>query len=90
MVRNGLRSGATESVYERGVPLLPKLGRSKLELDSLLALNASKPRRDRPALIRVDKELRELGMRAAMALCAGTPGAGIRGVGRRSSMPMCR
>jgi hypothetical protein len=60
-VRKILRSGATEFVYERGVQPLSKLGRWKVELDRLLASNASKPRRERLTLIRVYEELRELG-----------------------------
>ncbi|MBV9566352.1 MAG: IS21 family transposase [Bradyrhizobium sp.] len=60
-VRKVLRSGETSFAYEREVQPRPKLGRWQDDLDKLLALNATKPARERLTLIRVFEELHALG-----------------------------
>ncbi len=60
-VRKVLRSGATSFEYERDVQPRPKLGRWTVELDALLAGNATKPAREQLTLIRIFEELCERG-----------------------------
>src|SRR5579875_1978824 len=60
-VRKVLRSGATSFAYEREVQPRPKLGRWKIDLERMLARNATKAARERLTLIRVFEELRALG-----------------------------
>src|SRR6186713_953152 len=60
-VRKVLRSGETSFEYERQVQPRPKLGRWAVELDGLLAANATKPAREQLTLIRVFEELRSRG-----------------------------
>ena len=60
-VRKVLRSGATSFAYEREVQPRPKLGRWKIDLEAMLARNATKAARERLTLIRVFEELRALG-----------------------------
>src|ERR1700759_3669114 len=61
VVRRVLRSEATEFRYERGEQPLPRIGPWQDALDQLLALNESKPSRERLTLIRVFETLRGLG-----------------------------
>lgn len=61
IVRNAVRSGATELTCERSVPPQPKIGPWKAELDRMLEENARKPKRDRFTRIRLFEELRVLG-----------------------------
>ena len=61
VVRQVLRSGATEFRYERTVQPLPKLGRWRDELDRLLTANDARAARERLTLIRIFEELRGLG-----------------------------
>ncbi|SHF95929.1 hypothetical protein SAMN05444339_12710 [Loktanella atrilutea] len=56
-VRNVIRSGATELIYERTVQPFPKIGPRKDLLDEMLAVNARKPRRERLTRIRIFEEL---------------------------------
>src|ERR1700680_2666589 len=60
-VRKVLRSGETSFEYERSVQPRPKLGRWAVELDDLLADNATKPAREQLTLIRFFEELRGRG-----------------------------
>ena len=60
-VRRVLRSGETSFAYEREVQPRPKLGRWKIDLEAMLARNATKVARERLTLIRVFEELRALG-----------------------------
>ena len=60
-VRKVLRSGETSFAYEREVQPRPKLGRWKIDLEAMLARNATKAARERLTLIRVFEELRVLG-----------------------------
>jgi transposase len=60
-VRKVLRSDETSFSYERRVQPRPKLGRSKGQLDRLLAANVEAPARERLTLIRIFEELRALG-----------------------------
>jgi transposase len=60
-VRKVLRSGETSFEYERSVQPRPKLGRWALDLDDLLAGNATKPAREQLTLIRIFEELRGRG-----------------------------
>jgi len=60
-VRKVVRSGVTEFTYERRVQPQPKIGPWRSELDSLLAENAARPKRERLTQIRVFEELRALG-----------------------------
>lgn len=60
-VRKVLRSGATEFRYERERQPLPRIGPWREDLDRLLALNDTKPARERLTLIRLFEELRGLG-----------------------------
>jgi transposase len=60
-VRKVIRSGATEFTYERRVQPQPKIGPWRNELDSLLAENAARPKRERLTQIRIFEELRALG-----------------------------
>ena len=60
-VRKVLRSGETSFAYEREVQPRPKLGRWKIDLEAMLARNATKAARERLTLIRVFEELRALG-----------------------------
>src|ERR1700729_1006390 len=60
-VRKVLRSDETSFSYERQVQPRPKLGRSKGQLDRLLAANVEAPARERLTLIRIFEELRALG-----------------------------
>ena len=61
VVRQVLRSGATEFRYERTVQPLSKLGRWRDELDRLLTANDARAARERLTLIRIFEELRGLG-----------------------------
>src|SRR5215204_3251400 len=56
-VRRVLRSGETSFEYERSVQPRPKLGRWAVDLDDLLAGNATKPAREQLTLIRIFEEL---------------------------------
>src|SRR5215204_1903305 len=60
-VRRVLRSGETSFEYERSVQPRPKLGRWAVDLDDLLAGNATKPAREQLTLIRLFEELRGCG-----------------------------
>jgi transposase len=60
-VRKVLRSGETSFEYERTVQPRPKLGRWAVELDVLLATNATKAAREQLTLIRIFEELRGRG-----------------------------
>jgi transposase len=61
VVRKVLRSEATEFHYERGTQPLPRIGPWQSDLDSLLAANDGKPRRERLTLIRIFEDLRARG-----------------------------
>src|SRR2546429_7712783 len=60
-VRKVLRSGETSFEYERSVQPRPKLGRWAVDLEDLLAGNATKPAREQLTLIRIFEELRGRG-----------------------------
>ncbi|WP_375207657.1 IS21 family transposase [Hyphococcus sp.] len=60
-VRKVLRSEETAFVYERERQPMPRLARWREELDSLLAANAGKARKERLTLIRIWEELKERG-----------------------------
>jgi transposase len=60
-VRKVLRSGETSFEYERTVQPRPKLGRWAVELDVLLATNATKAAREQLTLIRIFEQLRGRG-----------------------------
>src|SRR5947208_15706238 len=60
-VRKVLRSGETSFEYERSVQPRPKLGRWGVDLEDLLAGNATKPAREQLTLIRIFEELRGRG-----------------------------
>jgi transposase len=60
-VRKILRSGETAFEYERSVQPQPKLGQWREDLDRLLAMNATRERRERVTLLRVFEDLRGLG-----------------------------
>lgn len=47
-VRKVIRSGATELTYERTIQPLPKIGPWTGKLNDMLAVNARKPKRERP------------------------------------------
>ena len=60
-VRKIVRSGRTEAEYEREIQPRPKLGRWTLELEEVLAANATKSAREQLTLIRIFEELRGRG-----------------------------
>src|SRR2546425_2965064 len=60
-VRKVVRSGETSFEYDREVQPRPKLGRWTVDLDELLAGNASKSAREQLTLIRIFEELRGRG-----------------------------
>ncbi len=60
-MRKVIRSGETAFDYERTVQPQPKLGPWREELDRLLAVNATRPSRERLTLMRIFEELRGLG-----------------------------
>lgn len=60
-MRKVLRSGETESSYERKHQPYPRMGAWRDELDRLLSANAAKSQRERLTLIRILEELRGLG-----------------------------
>ena len=64
VVRNVLRSEATEFRYQRETQPLPRIGPYQSGLDGLLAVNNSKPRCERLTLIRVFEKLRARGYEA--------------------------
>ncbi|HTV80891.1 MAG TPA: IS21 family transposase, partial [Steroidobacteraceae bacterium] len=61
VVRKVVRSEATEFHYERGEQPLPRIGPWQETLDRMLALNETKPVRERLTLIWVFEALRGLG-----------------------------
>jgi hypothetical protein len=61
VVREGIRSQATEFRYERGHPPLRRLDPWRNQLDELRLANEGKPRRERLTLIRICEELGGLG-----------------------------
>jgi len=60
-VRKILRSGETAFAYERSVQPQPKLWQWREDLDQLLAVNATRERRERVTLLRIFEDLRGLG-----------------------------
>ena len=60
-VRKILRSGQTDTHYERETQPRPRLGRWTATLEELLVANVSKPSREQLTLIRIFEELRERG-----------------------------
>src|SRR3974390_3912491 len=60
-VRKVLRSGETSFEYERQVQPRPKLGRWAVQLDGLLAANATKSAPGKRTLVRVFEEARGRG-----------------------------
>src|SRR5690606_5481411 len=60
-VRKILRSDETDFSYERERQPLPRIGPWQEALEKMLAVNETKPARERLTLIRVFEELRSLG-----------------------------
>ena len=90
VVREVIRSEATEFHYERRQQPLPRIDPWRDRLDGLLLENEGKPARERLTLIRIFEELRALGMRAATTRFAVTRGFGVKRAGARRRKPMCR
>jgi transposase len=61
VVRQAIRSQATEFRYERSRQPLPRIDPWRDHLDGVLLENAGKPARERLTLIRIFEELRALG-----------------------------
>ena len=60
-VRKVIRSGATEFTYDRSTQPRPKMDPWRSELDTMLAENARRPKRQRLTLVRINEELRNRG-----------------------------
>ena len=60
-VRKVIRSGATEFTYDRTTQPRPKIDPWRSELDTMLAENARRPKRQRLTLVRIYEELRNRG-----------------------------
>ena len=57
----GGQSGATEFTYDRTTQPRPKIDPWRSELDTMLAENAGRPKRERLTLVRIYEELRNRG-----------------------------
>lgn len=90
VVRNVIRSDATEFHYERERQPLPKIGPWRERLDALLLGNDAKSARERLTLIRLYEELRELGYEGSYDAIRRYAKSWRRNAEPRWPRPMCR
>ena len=83
MVRNVLRSEATEFRYEREAQPLPKIGPWRDKLDQLLLANEARASRERLTLIRLFKSCAGLATMMDTMPFGVTPGRGTKSAAHR-------